>query len=396
MGGQKMADEINPEKEIPLVLKVDDATPDLIPPLVTLVKRKPKPGFFEAIGWCLVFLASQALSSVFVIIFAMTVFAIQRPDPSQFVTDQLKGVAEATSTDMPADKRPPAMPDEFDQALAYAMLIAPIASLGVILLVLPWRIGKDWKKRIAIRTPALLHVFLILLLTPGFLLLTSGIEEFLQKVVGITVPSFAKSLNNTFNSFPWFLTFLAIGLGPGVVEEVWCRGFLGRGLTARYGVFFGVTLTSILFGLLHCSLTYAIPTAIMGAYLHFVYLTSRSIWISILLHTLNNSIGILLILTGLDEQLNAEHNGMTGVIYLVSFSLVLFASIAIWTSRARAVPVKRSAEDRLKSTDGSLDYPGLSALPHDSGKELKCGRASPTALIFTLASFALLIFLLFG
>jgi hypothetical protein len=218
--------------------------------------------------------------------------------------------------------------------------------------------------------------------------LPDGIQQLLQRGFGIEPPSMGKLLGDTFQTFPWFLTFLAVGLGPGVVEEIFCRGFLGRGLTARYGLLLGVTLTSIMFGLMHGSITYAIPTAIMGAYLHFVYLTSRSLWISILLHTLNNSVGVVATLAGSVEQLNP-------VVYLASFSLVLFASIALWTSRPRHLPLPGRSETHLKSTDGNLDYPGISALPHDSGDSLKCGKPSAIALLLTFISFACLMYLLF-
>jgi hypothetical protein len=178
---------------------------------------------------------------------------------------------------------------------------------------------------------------------------------------------------------------LAVGLGPGVVEEIWCRGFLGRGLTARYGLVLGVILTSIIFGLLHCSLTYAIPTACMGLYLHFVYLTSRSLWISILLHTLNNSAAIVATLINQDEQ------SASPVLYFASFSLVLFASIAMWTSRPQLVSDRSGQEVQNGATHSELDnYLGLSSLPH-----APVSRMSSIALVFTLISFASVMYLLF-
>jgi hypothetical protein len=232
---------------------------------------------------------------------------------------------------------------------------------------------------------------LIVLLTPGFLVLSGSVEELLR-YFGIALPEIDKSLMNTFESCPWFLTFLAIGLGPGMVEEIWCRGFLGRGLTARFGLILGVTLTSIMFGLLHGSLTYAIPTAIMGVYLHFVYLTSRSLWISILLHTLNNTIGVWLLLSGYGEHVNALGQRDAEVIYLTSFALVIFGSIALWTSRPRLVPAQVDEFDQ--STEWKGEYPGLTAPPKDDRPQWKSGRVSLIALFFTLISFASLMFIL--
>ena len=115
-----------------------------------------------------------------------------------------------------------------------------------------------------------------------------------------------KALNSVFGAFPWPLTVLAVAIGPGVVEEFWCRGFLGRGLSARYGLVTGVLLTSILFALMHVDPSLLLPIALMGAYLHFVYFVTRSIWAPILLHAMNNGVSILLALTLKPEQMDQD------------------------------------------------------------------------------------------
>jgi len=364
-----MAEDTNARQEPPLVLQAAAVPSEMNPPLVILIASKPHPGFLEAIAWCLVFLFTQFLSLCLITLIVFLAFALSHRDVKEFLFDQMDRVAK--SNEKQSDQtETPEFPTELGHALAYGMLGAPIASLGLILLVLPRRIGKDWQRQIGLCAPSLLHVMLIVLLAPGFILAANGIQELLQKEVGITVPTVGKGLTKTFGSFPWFLTFLAIGFGPGLVEEIWCRGFLGRGLTARYGLVVGVILTSILFGLMHCSITYAIPVTIMGLYLHFVYLVSQSIWISILLHTLNNSIGVLLSLSGWDDLLDAKIGGRVGIVYLVSVSLILFASIALWTSCPRVVPL-HPAEKQIRS------------------------KVSPLAICFTLTSFAVLMFLLF-
>jgi len=388
-----MADDANTNDVPPLVVKVDDAHHEANVPLVTLSPSKPRPGLIEAVIWCVIFLLTQLVTLICVTGGVLIAYALQARDPSEFLNDQLNQVAKATEPQSGQMDTPP-FPNEFGQALGFGMLGAQFASLGLILLVLPRRIGKDWKQQIGLSRPSVLHILLILLLTPGFILATNGIEELLQKAVGITVPNVGKGLTKTFSSSPWLLTFLAVCFGPGFVEEIWCRGFLGRGLTARYGLNMGVVLTSILFGLMHSSLTYAIPVAFMGVYLHFVYLVSRSIWISILLHTLNNSIGVLLSLSSLDKELDAKLAGRIEIVYLVSFALVLFASIALWTSRPRITPLHGKPADQSRSANWNLNYPGLSALPHPSERTIR-GPVSPMAMIFTVVLFAVLMYLVF-
>ncbi len=223
-----MADEAKPRDEPPLVVRVDEAHANVNPPMVALVTPqplpKPRPGLIEAIIWCAIFLGTQLFSLLLISGFMLAVFAMQALDPQQFLLDQLKGLGAIASKDT-LGSEPHLIPLEIGQALAYGMLGAQIASLGLIVLVVPWRIGADWKRQIGFRRPAGLHVLLVALLVPGFMLLSGGIQELFQRVTGITQPAASQALNNLFSSFPWFLTFLAVGFGPGFVEEMWCRAF---------------------------------------------------------------------------------------------------------------------------------------------------------------------------
>ena len=93
--------------------------------------------------------------------------------------------------------------------------------------------------------------------------------------------------------WPWYLGVLIIGIGPGIGEELFCRAFLGRGLIAKHGVIPGVLLTSLLFGLMRIEPRQVIYAPVMGILLHFVYLTTHSLLMPMLIHTLNNSLSAL-------------------------------------------------------------------------------------------------------
>src|SRR5262249_41293070 len=72
-------------------------------------------------------------------------------------------------------------------------------------------------------------------------------------------------------------------------EELFFRGFLGRGLIGRYGVLAGVLLTSLLFGTIHVHPILICGAAAFGICVHLIYLATRSLWVPALLHFLNNA-----------------------------------------------------------------------------------------------------------
>src|SRR5262249_14128621 len=151
------------------------------------------------------------------------------------------------------------------------------------------------------------------------------------------------------------------------------------------GLVAGVALTSLLFAGMHMDPSQLIVIALMGAYLHFVYLASRSIWVPILLHTLNNGIAILVALNAGPAALDVESQGVPAILYLGSFSLVLFASIALWTSRAVVRPVQ---EPGARGQETGQKEGAMSSLTPEYE------RVSPVAALFTLASFGVLAYLL--
>jgi membrane protease YdiL (CAAX protease family) len=384
--------------EPPLVTRPDPGAPE--PPLVTRPEdeatspsapKRPRPAFWEAVLWCVVFVMAQALGLILAVIVAFTAHALSAENPKQFVKEQLDGVNKAVDTTAQGD-RPP-VPAAFGESLAWGALAAPVTSLALILLVFPRRIGPDWKRQLGVRRPYWLHVGLVLLIGPGFMLLADIIQSLFTWATGIAPPTM-KALNDVFRTFPWPLTLLAVSIGPGVVEELWCRGFLGRGLSARYGIVVGVLTTSVFFAAMHLNPAQLFVYVLMGAYLHFVYLATRSIWPPILLHALNNGMGIVLMLALTPEKLDRP---MPLVVPLAALSLVIFGTVALWTSRAKLEPIlgydPKWWDAAEWQSDWKPEYPGISVPPPGADARLGHAMASPVALIFSGVSFAALMYL---
>jgi len=106
---------------------------------------------------------------------------------------------------------------------------------------------------------------------------------------GEVLPSFNAEVLGQFAASPWPLVFVAACLFPAIGEEIFCRGFLGRGLVAHHGVVGGVLLASLLFGIMHIDPVQSVGAFVLGLGLHFIYLTTRSLLAPMLVHMLNNT-----------------------------------------------------------------------------------------------------------
>lgn len=90
-----------------------------------------------------------------------------------------------------------------------------------------------------------------------------------------------------------WLAFAALVVIAPFAEELIFRGFLLPALSGPFRVWFGVVLTSLIFGLLHPPLGAQITIGIFGLFLGYAYLRSGSLWPAIALHSGKNLIAFL-------------------------------------------------------------------------------------------------------
>jgi membrane protease YdiL (CAAX protease family) len=241
---------------------------------------------------------------------------------------------------------------------------------------------------------------LSLLILPGLMMthaaVHAGLQEAAEAAMRLVNPnaeldgsSMDAQMKAMFAPWPVWLGVLIIGVGPGVIEEFFCRGYLGRGLVARYGPVGGVLLTSMLFGMLHLAPLYAIGTMVMGVLLHLTYLATRSLWVPVTLHFLNNTLSVLTLLgVKTTRGLDAAPDEVPALAYLLAFALTGVGMWALWTARARLVS---QTPDR---PSWRPEFPGVELPPAGSGTVVRHRLPNPVAVLLTLAAFCGLVYYL--
>jgi len=95
-----------------------------------------------------------------------------------------------------------------------------------------------------------------------------------------------------------------VSIAAGVGEEMLFRGVLQAAFSSWFGVPWGLTLTSMLFGLLHpISIPYVVMTCIIGFYLGTVWIVSGNLLTVMVVHALYDfaALGYLIRLRPSDE-----------------------------------------------------------------------------------------------
>jgi membrane protease YdiL (CAAX protease family) len=90
------------------------------------------------------------------------------------------------------------------------------------------------------------------------------------------------------------IAWLLAGLLVPFTEEVFFRGFILRGLRSKTGHWPAILLSSGVFAVFHIDPGLYVPTFLLGVAFAWVSLKTRSLWPTIMTHSLQNTLSLLL------------------------------------------------------------------------------------------------------
>jgi membrane protease YdiL (CAAX protease family) len=218
----------------------------------------------------------------------------------------------------------------FDANVLPTLLCSELLGVALGVFALRVRLGRDWLSAINLRRPALVPCLLAVLCLPAVMFVGACCTVLVTHAFGLTEPSRQFIGASNVQHGLWF-TLLVIAVGAAVSEELFCRGFLGRDLVGRYGVPVGVLFTSLIFALLHGNLPQGVFAFFLGCFAHLAYLATRSLWVPILLHFLNNALAVLgSYLNSTLEQTAPEASGLPEWAVLITLVLLTMAIPSAW------------------------------------------------------------------
>jgi len=99
---------------------------------------------------------------------------------------------------------------------------------------------------------------------------------------------------NMENASELVISLLLVGVSAAVGEELLFRGIIQRYLMANTSSpHVAIFLASLIFGLFHMQLARFIPLTFLGLLLGYSYYYTKSIWVPIILHFLNNGLQVI-------------------------------------------------------------------------------------------------------
>lgn len=138
---------------------------------------------------------------------------------------------------------------------------------------------------------------------------------------------------------------LTLVVAAPVLEELLCRGAVLGALRTRFGVVASWLLSSLFFGVLHIHPMLVVNAFVIGLILGYVYILTESLWASMVLHALNNTVAYLMMTTGRGDLLLMDMIE-SGTLYTIVYAgAVAVTGVSAWMVWRKLRRLKAEAEN---------------------------------------------------
>ena len=170
-----------------------------------------------------------------------------------------------------------------EEAIAYALLLSYVGSLLVGKQFIPFP-SFTWGNGSLTPMTVIVSIVFFVAVKIG----TSMPMEF--------IPGYEELMQGYLDQFGGFglPVMIIASLVTPVVEEVYFRGMIQRGLNNQYNEpYKAILISSVLFGIIHVVPIQVVAAAGMGMALGWIYYKTKSLWYVIIIHAINNAIAFV-------------------------------------------------------------------------------------------------------
>lgn len=156
-----------------------------------------------------------------------------------------------------------------------------------------WYTKKDFKKTFHIRAPKFTQLLGGILLEIATFIVVIFLSIPLMKLF----PQDTKGINDTFSFLleetPFIVALLSIAVAPAICEEALFRGYLFSAARKKFRPAVAILIIAAFFGIYHLSFVKFFTTGILGMVFAYTVMKSESIFVSSLMHFINNGFSVM-------------------------------------------------------------------------------------------------------
>ena len=206
------------------------------------------------------------------------------------------------------------------------LLFTQLLIIGVPVLA-TWYTKKDYLQTFSLKLPRITGVIGAVFLEVGVFAAMAVLSVALAYIWPQDVQSVNESFMIMLEGVGFVPALLVIALAPAICEEALFRGYLLAAVKKKCKPFTAILLVGALFGIYHLSLVKFFTTGLLGVALCYAAYKSGSIFLSCLMHFINNAISVVVIYYGPEVEevapiLFQETLGVSDTLLMLSVALI--------------------------------------------------------------------------
>lgn len=142
-----------------------------------------------------------------------------------------------------------------------------------------------------------------------------------------------------------FINIFIIAIIPGFCEELMFRGWIQRNLVKTCNYHVAIWVTAIIFSAIHFQFYGFIPRMLLGAMLGYAYYYTRTLWSSIIMHALNNTVAVVVSFLEYNNYISEEADSMMAMLPYAVPSLILIVGLIYLLHRNNKIEENVPAEN---------------------------------------------------
>ncbi len=171
-----------------------------------------------------------------------------------------------------------------------------LGAIGIPILLMFFLYNRDRKSLFRAEVPSAKEIWITLLLSLFLFVANSALTIVNTTITSLWAPMPAQSMPAAVTLWDKLAYLLSVMVAAPILEELLFRGAFQRGLESR-GKWFSIIVAGAFFGTMHMTYDSVIPKILMGIVMCYVVYCTGSIFLSIIIHMINNGISAILLFT---------------------------------------------------------------------------------------------------
>jgi len=210
--------------------------------------------------------------------------------------------------------------------IVFLISVSQVIPFLTVIIVGLWQTKRPLKETLPFKRPNVSMLLLFLVATLGMMIINGPLSRVFVDMFPKSAEYYMETIGGIITEFPLWAALLIAAVFAPLLEEVLFRGVMLVSFLKRYPAIVAILFSSLFFAAAHFSPFHVVGTILIALLLGYGMYITKTLWVPILMHVLNNGLSILVgrYYPEIGAQLDQYWMIIPGTIILAGALLVIY------------------------------------------------------------------------